>query len=347
MRRLRRSLPGIAMVLVLGLAPAHAQAPAAEPPTAQLRLLPGAEAPPAAGGPAIAPAVDIPTLPDPKADLAYGAYQRGLYVTALREATARLGGNPDDAVAMTLLGELYAQGLGVAQDPGKAADWYRLAHAKGNADATFALAMLTLQGRGATKDEKAGLALLEEAAGKGHPLASYNLAVVLIGRGKPEDMKRAATLVTRAAEMEVADAQYALAVLMREGRGVNKDPVEAAIWMSRAAGNGHIAAQVEYAIMLFNGEGTTRDETAAARLFASAAARGNAIAQNRLARILAAGRGLPRNLVEAASWHILAAGQGLADTWLDDALKGLTPAERQKAEDLARRRSNDLALIGN
>ncbi|HET9689095.1 MAG TPA: sel1 repeat family protein, partial [Pseudolabrys sp.] len=42
-------------------------------------------------------------------DIAYGAYQRGLYITAFNEATKRAQQN--DAAAMVLLGEMYAQGL--------------------------------------------------------------------------------------------------------------------------------------------------------------------------------------------------------------------------------------------
>jgi hypothetical protein len=55
-------------------------------------------------------------------DLAYGAYQRGHYNEAFREATLRLEKDKTDSAAMTLLGELYNQGLGVAVSPGKAAD---------------------------------------------------------------------------------------------------------------------------------------------------------------------------------------------------------------------------------
>ncbi len=69
----------------------------------------------------------VPPNSGQPADLAYGAYQRGQYVTAFREATKRIEANPKDAAAMTLLGELYNQGLGVKQNPVKAAEWYRLA----------------------------------------------------------------------------------------------------------------------------------------------------------------------------------------------------------------------------
>ena len=47
-------------------------------------------------------------------DVAYGAFQRGFYLTAFNEATKRAQQN--DPAAMTLLGELYAQGLGVGRD---------------------------------------------------------------------------------------------------------------------------------------------------------------------------------------------------------------------------------------
>ena len=60
-------------------------------------------------------------------DLAYGAYQRGLYNRGVPRGDLRLEKNNDDAAAMTLLGELYNQGLGVPSSPTKAAEWYRLA----------------------------------------------------------------------------------------------------------------------------------------------------------------------------------------------------------------------------
>ena len=82
-------------------------------------------------------------------DIAYGAYQRGLYITAFNEATKRAQQN--DAAAMVLLGEMYAQGLGVGRDDAKAAQWYKAAAEKGNRDALFALAMFSFQGREAAQ----------------------------------------------------------------------------------------------------------------------------------------------------------------------------------------------------
>ena len=87
------------------------------------------------------PAVAVPD----NIDVAYGAYQRGMYLTALAEANKRAQQN--DPRAMTLLGEIYAQGLGVGRDDGKAAQWYKQSAALGDRDAMFALAMFAFEGR--------------------------------------------------------------------------------------------------------------------------------------------------------------------------------------------------------
>ena len=55
-------------------------------------------------------------------DLAFGAYQRGYYLTAFKIAT-QLAEQKNDPKAMALLGELYAGALGVPHDDVKAAQW--------------------------------------------------------------------------------------------------------------------------------------------------------------------------------------------------------------------------------
>jgi TPR repeat protein len=271
-------------------------------------------------------------------DLAYGAYQRGLYLTAFREATLRIEKDKNDAAAMTLLGELYNQGLGVQQDPRKAAEWYRIAADRGDANALASLGLMAVEGRGMTKNPAQGRTWLEQAAAKGNPLACHNLGLLLLGSDTDADLRRAVDLLRKAAEAEIPDAQHALGVLYLKGRGVEKNSAEAARWFERAARNGSSVGEVEYAILLFNGDGVTASESGAARSFRRAAAKGNAIAQNRLARLLVVGRGVPANKVDAAAWHILAAAQGLNDPWLDDALKDLKPDDRTRAERLAAER---------
>ena len=53
-----------------------------------------------------------------------------------------------DVHAMTLLGELYANGFGTNRDDSKAALWYKAAADRGDREAMFALAMFRITGRG-------------------------------------------------------------------------------------------------------------------------------------------------------------------------------------------------------
>lgn len=268
-------------------------------------------------------------------DIAYGAYQRGYYATAAKEAEARLTAKPDDADAATLLGVLYEQGLGVPMNLARAARWYAKADAAGSASATFALAMMTLQGRGVDKDDVDGRRLLDKAAKAGDAQANYNLALLRLAEGTTAADRDALHLLQRAADAETPEAQYLLATLYRKGRGAVADDIRATDLLRRAAGNRLQAAEIEYAIALFNGNGVRKDETAAARLFLKASLDGNPVAQNRLARLLTVGRGVQRNLVEAAGWHMLASGRGLDDAWLDGALRDMSQADRSKAEAFA------------
>ena len=94
-----------------------------------------------------------PPKSDPNADLAFGAFQRGYYLTAFNEATKRVD-EKSDPKAMTLLAELYANGLGIKHDDAKAAEWYRLAAERGDREAMFALAMFRISGRGGDEEPR-------------------------------------------------------------------------------------------------------------------------------------------------------------------------------------------------
>lgn len=274
---------------------------------------------------------------DPNADVAFGAYQRGLYLRAYDEAKRRAEATPPDPAAMTLLGELYANGYGVSRAPETAVGWYARAAKAGDRQAMTALALARVEGFGGPKDEKAAAALFEQAGEKNEPEALYNLAVMKFERGGAPQQAVAARLMKRAAELGEAAAQYAYAVLLKEGRGVEKDPSASAEWMRRAAEQDDVAALVEYGIAVFQGAGVVKNEAEAARLFRRAADRGNAIGQNRLARLYAYGRGVERDPAKAAAWHALARRQGLQDPWLEGFVETLPPEEREAASRLVAR----------
>src|SRR5690242_17106907 len=68
------------------------------------------------------PAATATPAPDnPNVDLVYGAFQRGEYKTAFNLATQRA--QAGDPKAMTMLGEIYANGFGTKRDYAKAVDW--------------------------------------------------------------------------------------------------------------------------------------------------------------------------------------------------------------------------------
>ena len=136
-----------------------------------------------AEAPAVAPSEPKPAKTADQAntpDLAYGAFQRGHYLTALAEAKKRLAANPKDGVAMTLIGQLYDQGLGVAQDPKQAAHWYGEAAKQGDMEGTFLYGLAKLTGKGLPQDRAGAAALFTKAAAMNHPGALYNLGVLAV-----------------------------------------------------------------------------------------------------------------------------------------------------------------------
>jgi len=286
--------------------------------------------------PASAPAAPAAQPTSADVDLAYGAYERGFYLTAFNEATKRAAQN--DAAAMTLLGELYAQGLGVGQDDKKAAQWYKLGAEHGDPNAMFSLAMFNIAQRGGLSSRADAVKLLEEATKLGHILAAYDLGLLYLqGRDVPQDFGRAAALFTDAAQAGSPEAQYALATMYKEGRGVEKDEQKAASLLAKASIGGNIDAMVEFAIAQFNGIGTAKNEAASAQLFLKAAQRGSPIAQDRLSRILMAGRGMPANPTGAVKWHIIAKAAGASDPDLDVYAAKQPQAVRDAAEKAAQK----------
>jgi TPR repeat protein len=341
MRERRRAVAvGFLAALVAGGWSASVAAQAPPPTTLGLPGAPAGKQGPRAPastkrGAEIPPALASAAASAHEPDLAFGAYQRGYYLTALSIATRRVQDN-DDAKAMTLLGELYGNGLGVARDDRKAAEWYRRAADRGDREAMFALAMFRLAGRGGPANTEEATRLLGAAAKLGNVSAAYDLGLLCLeGQLVPQDFARAAELFGGAARAGSPEAQYALAALYREGKGVPKDLPEALRLLASAATADNTDAELEYGIALFNGTGVGKNEAAAAGLLRKAARKGNPVAQNRLANILAFGRGLPADPVQAIKWHLIARAGGDADPGLDDFMRNQKPEVRAAGENAA------------
>lgn len=274
---------------------------------------------------------------DPGADLAYGAFQRGYFLTALSLALPRA--ESGDPVAQTLIGEIHRDGLGVARDMQKAAQWYGFAAEAGNREAQFAYANLLLQGNGIEEDKEAGEVFMRKAAEAGHGRAAFNLAQIITAK-RPTwvGFKEALPFYEQAAQAGVADAHYALFNIHHEARGVAVNDEEKALVHLRAAAElGLDSAQVELGSWLANRPGEDGDAKQAFSWFARAASQGNVLAQNRLARMYAAGYGVEQNGVMAGAWHVLARRAGLADSAMDARFAALSDIDRKRALEAAKR----------
>lgn len=278
---------------------------------------------PALSGFAKTQAVSVPA----SGDIAFGAYQRGFYLTAFKEAEKRAL-NDKDPIAMVLLAELYQEGLGIPQDKLKAKQWYEQAANLGEVNAIYALGIIAVREK---KQEKA-LGYFKEAAAKNHIAAHYNLGILYLSDDEiTQDLKRAADHFEKAAHGGNADAQYAIAQMLINGRGREPNVQLALNWLEKAAAQGLTEAQIEFGIALVLGKGINKDEKRGAALLKKAAYKGNAVAQNRYSRLLATGKGVQANLLEAAKWHSIASLQGIQDQWLDQQTLKLDEQSRRQA----------------
>lgn len=286
--------------------------------------------------------VDTPEQEDGIVDLAYGAFQRGYYLSAFAIATRNAG--LGESAAQSLLGLIYEHGYGIPQDLNKSASWYQLASLSGDREAEYRLGLLYLDGLGVPRNRMKAAEYFGLAAEKGQPKAAYNLGLFYLEDDIFErDFKKAADLFRIASEANNADAQYALALMYKRGQGVAADNSQSAILFRNAAVSGHLPAQVELAIMVFNGIGTEKNEEQAAQWFKQAAQSKNPVAMNRLARLYASGLGLPADPIEAGKWHIRARQSGISDLWLDGFLESLDQEKKDEALARAYPRQGDQA----
>ncbi len=278
-----------------------------------------------------------PIQKDRKPDLAYGAFQRGYYLTALKLALPRA--EAGDPAAQTLIAEIYWNGLGVAINRKEAAAWYKFAADGGNPSAQFSYANILLRGLLVDTDTKTGRELMEKAAEAGNIQAQFNLAqIITASRPTWAGFKNALPWYEKAAKAGLPDAQYALSNIYAEAKGVvTTDEEKARLWLKRAAEGGLDTAQVEYGVWLVNGRGGPKNENEAFVWFQRAAAQRNVLAQNRLSRMYAYGIGTKQDPIKAAAWHILARRAGYKDNDMDQRFSAYTDIDKRRSLELANR----------
>jgi uncharacterized protein len=158
------------------------------------------------------------------------AFDRGDYKTAV-EKWKPLAEQGND-YAQFLLGSMYGNGQGVAQDDKEAVKWYRLSAEQG-----FAMAQYSL---GVMYDDKEAVKWFRLSAEQGNAMAQSNLGLMYAnGQGVAQDDKEAVKWFRLSAEQGFARAQDNLGEMYGNGQGVAQDYVQAHKWFNLAGANGY------------------------------------------------------------------------------------------------------------
>jgi TPR repeat protein len=159
----------------------------------------------------------------------------------------------------------------------------------------------------------AALAEFRAAARQGNRLAEFNYAMMLLnGEGAPADIEEGKKWLRRAADANMAHAQYVTGKMYDDGEfEVRRDPVEAHRWFLKAAQQGHTQAQVALANQFLDGRGTPRDNAQAFIWYKKAAEGGDMTAQYVAGSFYErGGDGVKQNLNVARAYYAAAAAQG-------------------------------------
>jgi TPR repeat protein len=137
-----------------------------------------------------------------------------------------------DAEAQFELAGAYDTGRGVRHDAAQAMHWYRAAADQGQPDAQNSVGSLLQQ----DKRYAEALTWYEKAAGQNHAQATNNAANLYdLGRGVPQDRKKAFALYQHAADLGSAEAMWNMAQMIGGGQlGAPPDLRSACVWTLRA-----------------------------------------------------------------------------------------------------------------
>lgn len=238
-------------------------------------------------GPAHAQSADLvlcdrlaadPADPDKPADVqGVSAIAKGDIATALKFCRTASGSSRR---ALYQLGRAQAAN----GQPAEALATWRKAVDKGSTSAMVELGVAYGTGNGVARDADAARKLFERAAAAGNPRGVSNLAAVS-GGGTPANPAQARAQLAKAADANVAEAQFQLAMMLADGEGGSKDEAGARALFEKAAAQNHPEALVWAGSYAQRGIGGAQDTTRAKEYFSKAAALGNEEAKAALKRI--------------------------------------------------------------
>lgn len=136
-----------------------------------------------------------------------------------------------DSAAISLLGELYMEGIGVPEDLEVGIEMVEKAISMGCAESTEVLSGLFLQGKKVPVDEARAFRYIKQGAQMGHPAQMGKLAYTyMMGDKLPQDNRLALEWGQKAAKLGDYLGMVTLATIYDDGLGVYRDPAQAAYW---------------------------------------------------------------------------------------------------------------------
>ena len=184
-----------------------------------------------------------------------------------------------------------------------AAEW-------GHAESQYILSTMYDAGKGVPQDDAQAARWEHQAADQGHVYAQANLSFRCYSAG---DLDGAFEWCQRAADGELAWAQYNLGLMYQKGEGVARSEAEAAHWYGLAAAQGFAEAQHRLGDLYYLGQGIPRSYAQAALWYRRAAEQGSARAQFQLGHLYDVGLGIEHDYTQYRYWTRMAAEQGHED----------------------------------
>jgi uncharacterized protein len=132
------------------------------------------------------------------------------------------------APAQVVLGYLYETGRNTTAGPREALEWYKKAARQDDPLAQWLVGRMIFLGEVPPRDLNEASSWLEKSSAHDHPFAEYLLGKIALERN---DYTQAAKRFRQAAEQGLPQAQWQLAMLLRDGQGVTLDKFEAYVWM--------------------------------------------------------------------------------------------------------------------
>jgi TPR repeat protein len=168
-----------------------------------------------------------------------------------------------------------------------------------------------LSGTGVTADTEKGRTLLDRAAQKGVLEAQMFLGMSYFsGKYLPRDRKKSAEYLLLAANQGDAMAEYYVGKMYSWGEGLENSDQKALEFLQRAAEQNYVAAEYDLGVMYGQGTGVPRDKKKSCDLFAKAAEQGFHAAMNNLGHCYQTGDGIEKDLSKAEAWYTSAANAG-------------------------------------